>query len=49
MAENELTEKQIAERRDAAILRALKTPPKPHKELIRKAGKSPKRKVKKER
>lgn len=35
--EAEFTEEEIARRRDAAIRRALKTPPKPLKELVGKS------------
>jgi hypothetical protein len=36
IAQNELSDDEIARRRDEAIRRALNTPPKPHKEMIGK-------------
>jgi len=41
------SEEEAAKRMDAALRRALITPPKPHKDIIGKKGKSPKGKAKK--
>jgi hypothetical protein len=40
--QDHLSEAETAKRRDAAILRALKTPPQPHKDVTGRKGKSPK-------
>lgn len=39
---DQLSEKEAAKRRDAALLRALKTPPKANKDFIGRGSKSPK-------
>jgi hypothetical protein len=44
---DQYTEKETKARMDAALRRALTTPPKPHKDIAGKGAKSPKRKAKK--
>ena len=46
---DQLSEAETVKRRDAAILKALKTPPKPLKDIAGKGRKSPKRKRQKGR
>jgi hypothetical protein len=43
MSEKELSEREIAERRDAALKRAMSMPPKPHKSPSGKPKKAVKR------
>ena len=44
---DQFSEKETKARMDDALRRALTTPPKPHKDIAGKRGKSPKRKAKK--
>ena len=40
-SDDQLSEAETVKRRDAAILKALKTPPKPHKAVVAKRRKKP--------
>lgn len=44
---DQYSDKETKARMDAALRRALTTPPKPHKDIAGKGAKSPKRKTKK--